>query len=159
MTKYKIHIIWALVAVVALVGGIFWGKSMASSGAGARGLAGNFASSTRGGFAGRAGGAGAAAGSFITGQVSSIGSSSLTLQLANGNSEVVFYSSATTVTEPTTVSVSKLTAGSNVVITGTTNSDGSVTASSIQVANGNSLFRAGGGAAAGGQSTSTAGGQ
>ena len=43
----------------------------------------------------------AAGGGFTTGQIAAIGSRSITLQLANGNSQVVFYSSSTPVSEPT----------------------------------------------------------
>jgi hypothetical protein len=72
-------------------------------------------------------------------------SSSITLQLANGNSQVVFYSSSTPVSEPTTVSVSTLKTGTNIMVGGTTNSDGSLTAQTIQVRTG----AAAGGRAAG----------
>jgi hypothetical protein len=129
--KYKIHIIWALIVVVALVGGVMYGKSTASAG---KSLAGNFASSTaRGGFAGRGG---AASGGLVTGTIASITGSSMTVQLPNGNSEVVLYSNATPVTEPTTVSVSKLTVGATVMVGGSSNSDGSLTATTIQIGTG-----------------------
>jgi hypothetical protein len=128
MKKYKVHIIWAIIAVVALGGGYFWGKSTVAVGrSGFAGAYGAFGSSTR-----RTAGAGAGGG-FVTGQITAMDSSSITLQLANGNSEVVFYSTSTSVTEPTTVPVSELTTGSNVMIGGTSNSDGSLTAQTIQV--------------------------
>jgi hypothetical protein len=130
MKEYKTHIIWGIVVVVALAGGFFWGKSIASTTrAGLAGTAGGFSSSTRSRFAG----AGGTTGGFTTGQVAAISSSSLTLQLANGNSEVVFYSSSTLISEPMTVPVSDLSSGTNVMVAGTTNSDGSLTAQSIQV--------------------------
>jgi hypothetical protein len=129
MKKYSVHIIWAIVAVAALVGGIFYGKSMAASGFGGR--TGTFASSTRAGFGGRGG----AGGGFVSGQILSMDSDSLTIQLANGNSEIVFYSSSTPVIKPTMASVSDLTPGTMVMIGGSTNSDGSLTAQSIQVRN------------------------
>lgn len=141
MKKYKTHIIWVLVVIVALIGGFFWGKASAGSarptafaGAGAFG-----ASSTRrfGGGAGGGGGAGAAGGGFVTGQIVSMSTDSFTLQLANGNSEVVLYSTSTPVTEPTTVSVNSLTTGTNVMVVGSSNSDGSLTAQTIQVRTGN----------------------
>jgi len=126
--KYLVHIIWAVVAIAALAGGFVYGQSM---GAGSRsgGFAnggGTFNSSTRRG-------AGANGGGFVSGQITAMDSSSITLQLPTGSSEVVFYSSSTSVTEPTVVSVSKLMTGTNVMIGGTTNSDGSLTAQSIQV--------------------------
>ena len=137
MKKYKVHIIWAIIVVIALVGGFMYGKSIN----GTKSLAGNSTSSTRGTFAGRGG----AGGGFVTGTVASIDSASITLQLPNGNSEVVFYSSSTSVTEPTVVSVSKLAVGSTVMVGGSSNADGSLTAQTIQVSTGNAGFRGAGG--------------
>ncbi|HVO28706.1 MAG TPA: hypothetical protein VMT81_01860 [Candidatus Paceibacterota bacterium] len=128
----KIHIIWAIIAVAALAGGFFWGKSVGSAAVASR-AGGRFAlGSSTAGFAGRAG----AAGGLITGQVSAIDGDSITLQLANGNSEVVFYSSSTPVVMPQPASISSVTPGTDIIVTGTQNSDGSVTASGIQVRNG-----------------------
>jgi hypothetical protein len=124
MKKYSIHIIWAVIAIVALVGGIFYGKSgTASQAASGR----SFASSTRNGI-GRAAGGG-----FVSGQIISVDANSMTVSLANGNSQVVFYSSSTQVMKPTIVPATSLTTGARVMIGGTANSDGSLTAQSIQV--------------------------
>ena len=141
MKKYRVHIVWAIVVVLALVGGYYYGKS-----AGRPSFAGfgGTGSSTRGGFAGR--GAGGAGGGFAAGQVTAKDSTSLTLQLANGNSEVVFYSSSTSVIEPQPASINDVTPGTNVMVGGTTNSDGSVTAQSIQVRTASSTGGFGGGA-------------
>lgn len=129
MAKYKTHIIWVIVAIVALAGGFFWGKA---SGAASRtgGFAGSFSASSTRGFV-RTGSGAATAGA--AGQITAITSSSLTVQLANGNSEVVFYSTSTPVMEETTVSPNALAVGTNVMVAGTTNSDGSVTATTIAV--------------------------
>ena len=126
MKKYLVHIVWLVIAIVALGGGFFWGKA---SGAATRAaaFAGAYSSSTR-----RTAG-GAAGGGFVTGQIAVIGSSSITLQLANGNSEVVFYSTSTPVSEPTMVLVNTLKVGTTVMVAGTSNSDGSLTAQTIQV--------------------------
>jgi len=128
MKKYSVHIIWGIVAVVALTGGFFWGKASVHPSFG-NGAYGTFSASTTRRGAGSGGG-------FVAGQISAMDSSSITLQLPNGNSEVVFYSSSTSVTEPTVVPVSNLTVGTNVMIGGTQNSDGSLTAQSIQVRTG-----------------------
>lgn len=130
MKKYSVHIIWAVIAVVALVGGIFYGKGSATSTASS---ARSFASSTRSGF-GRAAGGG-----FVSGQIISVDTNSMTVSLANGNSQVVFYSSSTQVMKPTIVPASTLAAGTRVMIGGTANSDGSLTAQSIQVQTGTGL--------------------
>ena len=132
--------VWVPVVVGALCAIVFFfvGKSVGASGA-ASSARSAFASSTRGGFAGRAG----AGGGFAAGQIVSLSANSMTIQLANGNSEVVFYSSSTQIVAPQTVPVSSLKAGSQVMVGGTTNSDGSVTASTIQVRTGSSTFGGG----------------
>ena len=124
MQKYKVHIIWAVIAIIALVGGIFYGKSGASGSATSKSVA----SSTRSGYAGRG-----MAGGIVSGQIVSVDSGSMTVSLTNGNSDVVFYSSSTQIMKPTIVPATSLAAGANVMIVGTSNSDGSYTAQSIQV--------------------------
>jgi hypothetical protein len=81
---------------------------------------------------------------MVTGQITAIDSSSITLQLPNGNSQVIFYSSSTQVSEPTVVPASALKEGTNVVVAGTSSSDGSMAATTIQVRTGNSGAPAGG---------------
>jgi hypothetical protein len=127
MKKYSTHIIWAIVAIIALAGGYFWGKAAVPT-RGAGGYAG-VASGTRG-FSGVRGAAG---GGFVAGTIISNDGTSLTVQLANGNSENVFYSSSTQVIKPSPASASDLTSGTTVMIGGATNPDGSVTAQSIQI--------------------------
>ncbi len=125
--KYQVHLVWAVIAIVALGGGFAWGKAGgAASLNGASGAAGAYGASTTRRTAGSGSG-------LVAGQISSIDATSITLQLPNGNSEVVFYASSTQISEPTLVSASKLAVGTNVMVGGTTNSDGSVTAQSIQV--------------------------
>ena len=128
MKKYKLHIVWAIVVVIALIGGFFWGKaSVPAMTRGGFAGAGTFSSSTRSRFGGGAGGG------LTVGQITAVSPESITLQLANGNSEVVLYSSSTAVTQPTAVSAANLAVGTNVMVAGTSNSDGSVTATTIQV--------------------------
>ena len=130
MAKYKVHIIWAVIVIIALVGGIFYGKGTAPSKAGA----GSSAGAARSGYA-RTG----AAGGFVSGQIISVSSSSMTVSLANGNSQVVFYSGSTQIMKPTAVPVGTLVAGTRVMIGGAPNSDGSLTAQSIQIQTGSGL--------------------
>ena len=137
MKKYSVHIIWAVVVIAALVGGIFYGKGSATSSVAGRGSS---ASSTRSGF-----GRTAATGGFVSGQIISVDADSMTVSLANGNSQVVFYSSSTQVMKPTIIPVSDLTAGTRVMIGGTSDSSGVLTAQSIQVQTG-SGFTGGGNA-------------
>jgi hypothetical protein len=149
MKKYKMHIIWVLVAIVALVGGFFWGKATAQSSHESGSYAGALGSSTR-----RTAGGSFSGGGLLTGQITAMDSTSITLQLPTGSSAVVFYSTSTPVSEPTMVPVSDLSVGTNVMVGGIQNSDGSYTATTIQV-----RPAAGSGAAGGygGQSGAAAG--
>jgi hypothetical protein len=108
-----------------------YGKGGAAPAAGARG---NFASSTRGGFAGRNG----AGGGFVAGQIVSVASGTMVVQLPNGNSANVFFSGSTQIIKPQLTSASALTPGAQVMVGGTTNADGSVSAMTIQIRTGSS---------------------
>jgi hypothetical protein len=136
MKKNKVHIIWAIIAVVALGGGFFWGKAIGSANGNAAGFTGNRGSAggtgagLRGTFTGPRGAAG---GGFATGQVTAIDAQSITLQLANGNSENVFYSSSTQVIVPQPASISDIKTGSMIIVGGSTDSSGNITATTIQV--------------------------
>ena len=90
-------------------------------------------SSTRGGYGGTRSGGG-----FTSGQITAKDAQSITLQLPNGNSEVVFYSTSTSITKMTATSLTSddIAVGTQVMIGGTQNSDGSLTAQSIQIRNG-----------------------
>ena len=149
MKKYSVHIIWAVVVIVALVGGVLYGKS----GAAGQASKGTPTATTRSGFA-RTG----AGGGFVSGQIISVGANSMTVSLANGNSQVVFYSSSTQVMKPTIVPASALVAGTRVMIGGAANSDGSLTAQSITVQAG-SGFPGGPGNASGSRQSGTGSGQ
>jgi hypothetical protein len=126
--QYKKEILGALVLViVAFYGGMKYGQSatVAAGGPGARNFSGMTAArGTRGGNFG--GGA--------TGQIVSIDSTSITLSIPGGSgSRNVFYTAATPVMKSVTGTASDLKVGETVSVNGTANSDGSVTAQSIQL--------------------------
>lgn len=58
---------------------------------------------------------------------------SFTLKLANGGSQIVLFSNSTQVMKSENGSLTDLKIGDNVTANGTTNSDGSLTAQSIQI--------------------------
>lgn len=96
----------------------------------------NPASNFGGGVSGRrtfGTGQGTAGAGMVNGTILSVDSSSLTVQLPNGSSQVIFYSTSTPILTTTDGSVADLSAQKNVAVFGTTNSDGSMTAQSIQI--------------------------
>jgi hypothetical protein len=129
-TKQKVI---GAVVVVVLMGGSFWGgMAYAKSKTPARGQFANMqfgagAAGARGGFARGAGMGGSA------GQVVSVSDSSMTIKLASGSTQIVLLGTSTQVTKSAMGTIADLTAGTNVIITGSSNSDGSITAQSVQI--------------------------
>jgi hypothetical protein len=125
-----------MVAIIFGGGGYYFGTQQAASSTTPTGAA---AFAGRTGGAGRFGG-GAAGGGFTTGTIISTGSGTMTIQMPTSTStsattgtKIVLFDSNTVVSELQTVPVSNLAVGQSVTVSGTANSDGSVTATSIQV--------------------------
>ena len=124
-------IIYGIVGIIILAGvfygGMVYGKSQTTT------PNGNVASTS--GFPGtRTRGAGAGFAGATIGQIVSKDSTSITLQLPNNSgSKIIFYSNATQISKMTSGTANDLTGGENISVTGTTNSDGSVTAQNIQI--------------------------
>lgn len=83
-------------------------------------------------FAGRNGGSGNI---FrpVNGQILSNSNNTLTVKLADGTSKVVILTGSTQINKAALGTVTDLVTGSTVAVFGQTNSDGSVTAQSIQI--------------------------
>jgi len=110
------------------------------------------ASFARGGFGGVGGRFGGGQGGFgggqgangmipVRGQIVSSGNGSVTVKLNDGSSKIVNLTSTTSISKTTTGSTSDMKSGQMVTAIGTTNSDGSVTAQTVLVGNGNMMFR------------------
>ena len=69
----------------------------------------------------------------VSGQIISFDNKSITVQSPNGGSKVIFYSTSTEISKMATSSVSDLANNENITVIGSQNSDGSVTAQSIQI--------------------------
>ena len=84
------------------------------------------------GFRGGAGG-GQRGGGFTTGEIISKDDKSVTVKLQGGGSKIIFLSDSTEITKSASGSINDLEVGKNISINGTANSDGSVTAQTIQL--------------------------
>ena len=139
--KNKIIII--AVATVLIVGaGAFYGgmkyqqgkdSSLAQNFSGQRMRAGNGAGNFQGGVQGGGRGGAQAGAGFINGEIIAKDDKSVTIKLGDGGSKIVFYSASTQMQKMADMSLGDLAIGQQVVANGTVNSDGSVTAKTIQL--------------------------
>jgi hypothetical protein len=147
MNKYMRVLVPVAVGVVALGGGFFGGikYQQHKTGSGRPNLQ---AFQNMGGRSGgnqqfRAGGGTGAGfrpmggsqanGNFISGQIISADDKSITVKAADGSSKIVFYAPSTQTQKTVSASSTDLQVGANVVVTGQSNSDGSLTAQDIQI--------------------------
>ncbi|MFA6338989.1 MAG: hypothetical protein WCW87_02955 [Candidatus Paceibacterota bacterium] len=72
-------------------------------------------------------------GGFAAGEILSKDDKSITIKLTNGGSKIVFLSDSTKVTKDTEGSKNDLSNGVQVVASGSANSDGSITAQTVQI--------------------------
>ncbi|MGC9602748.1 MAG: hypothetical protein ABSE76_03375 [Minisyncoccia bacterium] len=129
----KNQLIGAVVVLIIVGGGAFYaGMSYAGSQTPARSS--TFAGGA-GSFAGRTGTRTSAGGGFTAGTIVASGSGTISIQEQNGSStEIVLVGPSTQILKTIAGSVSDLSVGTTVTITGgTSNSDGSLTANSIQI--------------------------
>ena len=80
-------------------------------------------------------------GDGVVGEIISRDENGFTVKLTDGGSRLVFVSGTTEVTKTASGSLDDLTIGTQVFVTGTENSDGSTTASSVRLGGG-MMFRA-----------------
>lgn len=122
MNNKKIIIIAVVIVAFAFYGGLKYGTSTTPN-------RGTFS----GQFGARLGGRGGAGGGFTSGSILSKDASSVTISLLSGGSEIVFMSTSTPITKNVVGTTDDLIKGENIMVSGTTNSDGSINASSIQI--------------------------
>lgn len=117
-----------VVGIVALIIGAAGGYYFAPKTATPTGAAGGARSN--GNFSGARGNRG---NGFVSGLIIKADSQSLSVQAADGSSKLVFFSGTTAIMKAATGTPADLVIGKNVTIMGTTNSDGSVSAQTIQL--------------------------
>jgi hypothetical protein len=128
--KKNILIIISVVVLLAVGGGSFYAGMIFGKSQDARpSFSGeNFPGGVRQGQNGTAGAG------LVTGSILSKDATSITLQLPNnGGSKIIFYSGDSQISTLANGSAEDLAAGTSVTVTGTTNTDGSVTAKTIQI--------------------------
>jgi hypothetical protein len=104
-------------------------------------------SQNRGGLFGAPGGTGTptrGAGGFTGGSIVSKDTDSITIKTSDGNSKIVLFSSSTTISETKDTTTDALTVGEDVTVTGSANSDGSITATRITLGAAGAGFPQGG---------------
>ncbi|QQG47344.1 MAG: hypothetical protein HY044_04445 [Candidatus Woesebacteria bacterium] len=69
----------------------------------------------------------------VVGQILSMDDKSITVKMQDGSSKIVILTDSTTITQSTTAAKSDLSNGKEVLVLGTTNSDGSVTATNVSI--------------------------
>lgn len=124
-------IIAGVVTVVLLGGSFYAGMVYGKSGMPARSQFGN------GQFTGNLNGMGGMrsgmGGGFTAGEIISKDATSITIKMQDGSTKIVLISDSTQVMKTAAGSSEDLSIGANVTVTGTTNSDGSVTGQSVQI--------------------------
>lgn len=123
------------VALIVVASGFFYGgmkyaQSKTPQQASVAGAAFRNGRTTNGTGMGRANDGGA---NFANGDIIAKDDKSITVKLQSGSSKIIFYSGTTQIGKFTSGTADDLTVGETVVINGQTNSDGSLTAQSIQV--------------------------
>ena len=133
------HIAVVVVVVVAVaVGAFFGGRATASGGTptvqeALKVLQSQAQQGNGNGFGFPGGNGTARGGGAVSGSIIAADATSITVKTSDGGTKIVLVSGSTTVAKTSEATQADLTVGQNVIVTGTTNSDGSVTATRVQV--------------------------
>ena len=122
--------VWIVVTVVLVVGSYFMGSSHGQT------VAKNTFAQSRSGAGmngGRMGGRFGAGGGVVTGSVLSKDATSMTVKMRDGSTKIVLYTGSTQVSKSAAGTADDVTVGTNISVIGTQNTDGSVTAQTVQI--------------------------
>ncbi len=137
MLKQKQLIIGVIVTIVLMVGSFYAGRISVSTTNSAAPFDGPLGMNGQGrgamGAGGRTQNNPGLRGNLTSGEIISKDDKSLTIKLNDGGSKIVYFSASTTISQMSTTSPADLSVGQSVSATGSTNSDGSVSAQMIQV--------------------------
>jgi len=129
----KIITIVIVVGVGAFYGGMKYGQTNSSS-SNVQNLSAGQGQQFRGGAGGTGRRTGAQnGGQFIGGEIINKDDKSITVKLQDGGSKIIFFSTTTNIGKTTEGVAGDLEVGKQVTVNGSANSDGSVTAQSIQI--------------------------
>jgi hypothetical protein len=124
----------AVIALIALGSGFYEGTVYAANHPSRSGFTGAAAGMrTFGTGAPGSAARGTRAGGFATGTVLAKDATSITVKMMNGSSQIILLSPSTTVAKSTSGTLDDVVVGGSVTVTGTPNSDGSLTGTSIQI--------------------------
>lgn len=130
-----------IAAIIIVGGGAFYGGTKyaeSKSPAGLQGMGGNFTNlspeerQARMEQFGANGPRGNRSGGFVSGEILSKDDKSITVKLPDGGSKIVFFSGSTKISKSVEGTAGDLTVGQDVVVSGTANQDGSVSAGTIE---------------------------
>ncbi len=142
--KMKTWQMWTVATVVVIavgLGCLFGGRAWGASDGGINGQVagqdwgdGNRPSGAPGDGSGLPGGQGGRnGGGMVSGSIIAVDGTSITVQTNDGSTKIVLFGSSATITLSTAGSASDLKVGEKVIVAGTTNDDGTVTAASMRL--------------------------
>lgn len=136
MKANKKQITFAVITIILVGSGSFYGGMKYSDNKTAQDRTARFSQFGGGVGSGRPGARGTGGmtnGGFTTGEVLSQDDKSITLKTRDGSSKIVFFSNTTAVAKSEAGTLADVKTGETVMISGTSNQDGSITAQSIQL--------------------------